>query len=105
MLLARVLARLLGEGQLTIIDDAGKPHRIGGMRPGPAPTVLLHYPWTGTQPAPAPRRPPRCDYMADGPERDWRCGRGWRWAKPTWTASSPSKTATSTTCSIWSAAT
>ncbi len=26
MLLAQVLARLLGEGQLTIIDEVGRPH-------------------------------------------------------------------------------
>ena len=38
MLLARVLARVVGEGQLTIIDAAGKSHRIEGARPGPAVT-------------------------------------------------------------------
>ncbi len=36
MLLAQVLARLLGEGQLTIIDEVGTPHRIEGARPGPS---------------------------------------------------------------------
>ena len=38
MLLARVLARVVGEGQLTIIDAAGKSHRIEGARSGPAVT-------------------------------------------------------------------
>ena len=47
MLLARVVARVLGEGQLTIIDAAGKAHVIKGPRPGPAVTVRVHDRWTG----------------------------------------------------------
>jgi cyclopropane-fatty-acyl-phospholipid synthase len=47
MLLAKVLARGLGEGQLTIIDAAGRSHRIAGLRPGPAVTIRVHSWWTG----------------------------------------------------------
>jgi cyclopropane-fatty-acyl-phospholipid synthase len=47
MLLAKVLARVLGEGQLTIIDAAGRPHRIEGQRRGPAVTMRVHTWWTG----------------------------------------------------------
>ena len=46
MLLAKVVARVLGEGQLTIIDAAGKAHVIRGRRPGPAVTVRIHDRWT-----------------------------------------------------------
>ena len=42
MLLARVLSRVIGQGQLTIIDPAGRPHRIGGTKPGPAVTMRVH---------------------------------------------------------------
>ena len=42
MLLARVLAPVLGEGQLTIIDAAGRLHRIDGPRPGPSVTLRIH---------------------------------------------------------------
>ena len=55
MLLARVLARVVGEGQLTIIDAAGKAHRIEGARPSPAVTLRLHDRWTGTRLALRPR--------------------------------------------------
>ena len=55
MLLARVLARVVGEGQLTIIDAAGKSHRIEGARPGPAVTMRVHDRWTGTRLALRPR--------------------------------------------------
>ncbi|MCF8531367.1 MAG: cyclopropane-fatty-acyl-phospholipid synthase family protein [Reyranella sp.] len=47
MLLARVLARVLGEGRLTIVDAAGRSHHITGARPGPAVTLRLHTWWTG----------------------------------------------------------
>lgn len=47
MLLARVLARVLGEGHLTIIDPSGRTHRIQGVRPGPSVTVRVHTWWTG----------------------------------------------------------
>ncbi len=47
MLLARVLARLLGEGRLTIVDAAGRSHHITGARPGPAVTLRIHTWWTG----------------------------------------------------------
>src|SRR4030088_3800865 len=55
MLLAQVLARLLGEGQLTIIDEVGTPHRIEGPRPGPALTLRIHTWWTGVRVALRPR--------------------------------------------------
>ncbi|HZQ01067.1 MAG TPA: cyclopropane-fatty-acyl-phospholipid synthase family protein [Reyranella sp.] len=47
MLLAKVMARVLGEGQLTIIDAAGRPHVVKGARPGPAVTMRVHDRWTG----------------------------------------------------------
>jgi cyclopropane-fatty-acyl-phospholipid synthase len=47
MLLARVLSRVLGEGQLTIIDAAGRSHRIEGAKEGPAVTMRIHTWWTG----------------------------------------------------------
>ena len=55
MLLARVLARVMGEGQLTIIDEAGRSHRIEGARPGPAVTLRIHDRWTGIRLALRPR--------------------------------------------------
>ncbi len=55
MLLAQVLARVLGEGQLTIIDHAGKPHRVRGARPGPEVAIRVHDRWTGTRLALRPR--------------------------------------------------
>ncbi|MBM3650089.1 MAG: class I SAM-dependent methyltransferase [Alphaproteobacteria bacterium] len=55
MLLARVLTRVLGEGQLTIIDADGRSHRIEGARPGPALTMRLHDRWTGLRVAVRPR--------------------------------------------------
>ncbi|MEA2848904.1 MAG: cyclopropane-fatty-acyl-phospholipid synthase [Rhodospirillaceae bacterium] len=55
MLLAQVLARLLGEGQLTIIDEVGRPHRIEGARPGPSVTLRVHTWWTGVRVALRPR--------------------------------------------------
>jgi cyclopropane-fatty-acyl-phospholipid synthase len=47
MLLAKVLAGVIGEGQLTIIDATGKSHLIQGARPGPAVTIRVHTWWTG----------------------------------------------------------
>jgi len=47
MLLAQVLFRVLGEGQLTIIDPDGKTHRVIGPKPGPAVTMRVHDHWTG----------------------------------------------------------
>src|ERR1044072_9739386 len=55
MLLARVLARVVGEGQLTLIDAAGKSHRLEGARSGPDVTIRLHDRWTGTSMARRPR--------------------------------------------------
>ena len=55
MLLAQVLARLLGEGQLTIIDAVGRPHRIEGAQPGPSVTLRVHTWWTGVRVALRPR--------------------------------------------------
>ena len=42
MLLARVLARIVGEGQLTIIDAHGQSHLVRGARPGPSVTIRIH---------------------------------------------------------------
>ena len=42
MLLARVLARVVAEGQLTLIDETGRCHRVEGARPGPALTLRVH---------------------------------------------------------------
>jgi cyclopropane-fatty-acyl-phospholipid synthase len=47
MLLAKVLARVLGEGHLTIIDAAGRSHFLQGTKPGPAVTMRIHTWWTG----------------------------------------------------------
>ncbi|MFI5000197.1 MAG: class I SAM-dependent methyltransferase [Reyranellales bacterium] len=47
MLLAKVLSRVLGEGQLTVIDAAGRSHRLEGARKGPAVTMRVHTWWTG----------------------------------------------------------
>src|SRR6266849_2062440 len=55
MLLARVLAPVLGEGQLTIIDEAGRLHRIEGPRAGPSVTLRIHTWWTGMRLALRPR--------------------------------------------------
>jgi len=55
MLLARVLARVVGEGQLTIIDAAGRQHRLAGARPGPEVTIRVHTRWTGIRLALRPR--------------------------------------------------
>ena len=55
MLLARVLARVVEEGQLTIIDEAGRSHRIGGARPVPSLTLRVHDRWTGIRLALRPR--------------------------------------------------
>ncbi len=55
MLLARVLARVLGEGQLVIIDEAGTAHRVTGARPGATVTVRVHDRWTALRVALQPR--------------------------------------------------
>ncbi len=47
MLLAKVITRVLGEGQLTIIDAAGKAHIVKGAKPGPVVTMRVHDWWTG----------------------------------------------------------
>ena len=46
-MLAKVLSRVLGEGQLTIIDAADQSHRIQGAKEGPAVTMRIHTWWTG----------------------------------------------------------
>lgn len=55
MLLAQVLARVVNEGQLTIIDEAGQSHQVTGARPGPAVTMRVHDRWTGIHLAFRPR--------------------------------------------------
>jgi cyclopropane-fatty-acyl-phospholipid synthase len=47
MLLAKVLSRVLGEGQLTIVDATGRSHYVKGAKPGPAVTMRVHTWWTG----------------------------------------------------------
>ena len=49
MLLARVLARIVVEGQLTIIDPAGRSHPIRGSKPGPSVTMRVHDQYTATR--------------------------------------------------------
>jgi cyclopropane-fatty-acyl-phospholipid synthase len=55
MLLAAVLSRVLGEGQLTIIDATGRSHQVQGARKGPAVTIRVHSWWTGARLALRPR--------------------------------------------------
>lgn len=55
MLLAQVLARVVGEGQLTIVDETGRSHRLVGSKPGPAVTMRIHDRWTGIRLAFRPR--------------------------------------------------
>jgi len=55
MLLAKVLARLVDEGRLTIIDAAGGTHRVEGTRKGPQVTIRIHDWWTGVRVALKPR--------------------------------------------------
>ena len=73
MLLARSLPGVLGEGQLTIIDAAGRPHRIEGARPGPAVTLRVHSWWTGVRAGAAP--PPGAGRSLHGRHADRRGGR------------------------------
>jgi cyclopropane-fatty-acyl-phospholipid synthase len=47
VLLAQVLARVVSEGQLTIIDEGGRSHQIKGAKTGPAVTMRVHDWWTG----------------------------------------------------------
>ncbi len=42
MILAEGLRRLIQSGSMTLVDAAGKSHRIEGRRPGPEVTVRLH---------------------------------------------------------------
>ena len=55
MLLARVFARLVSEGHLTIIDAAGRRHDIGDAHQGPSVTIRVHDRWTGIRIALRPR--------------------------------------------------
>jgi cyclopropane-fatty-acyl-phospholipid synthase len=55
MLLAKVLSRVIGEGQLTIIDWNGQAHRIGGVLPGPAVTMRVHDRWSALRLVTRPR--------------------------------------------------
>jgi cyclopropane-fatty-acyl-phospholipid synthase len=55
MLLAKVLAHVMGEGQLTIIDEAGRSHHLKGPKPGPSVTLRVHDWWTGVRIALRPR--------------------------------------------------
>ena len=55
MLLAQVLARVVSEGQLTIIDETGRSHRLVGAKPGPTVTLRIHDWWAGIRLAFRPR--------------------------------------------------
>ena len=55
MLLARLLARVIGEGQLTIIDPAGRSHLVKGPKPGPSVTMRVHDSRTALRLALRPR--------------------------------------------------
>ena len=55
MLLAQVLARVVSEGQLTIVDETGRSHQIMGAKPGPSVTMRVHDWWTGIRLAFRPR--------------------------------------------------
>ena len=55
MLLARVFARLVSEGHLTIIDAAGRRHEIGDAHQGPSVTIRIHDRLTGIRIALRPR--------------------------------------------------
>jgi cyclopropane-fatty-acyl-phospholipid synthase len=45
----------MGEGQLIVVDDAGRTHRIEGARSGPTVTIRIHDWWTGIRLALRPR--------------------------------------------------
>jgi len=55
VLLAQVLARVIDEGRLTIIDEAGRSHHLAGTRPGPSVSLRVHDRWTGVRIALRPR--------------------------------------------------
>lgn len=55
MLLAQVLARVVGSGRLTVVDETGRSHRIAGAQPGPSVTLRIHDRWTGIRIALRPR--------------------------------------------------
>src|SRR3954469_5248729 len=55
MLLAKVLSRVMGEGQLIIIDSTGKAHPISGPKPGPSVTIRVHDRATGLRLLTRPR--------------------------------------------------
>ena len=55
MLLAQVLARVVNEGELTIVDEIGRSHQIKGAKAGPAVTMRVHDWWTGIRLALRPR--------------------------------------------------
>jgi cyclopropane-fatty-acyl-phospholipid synthase len=55
MLLVRLLARVISEGQLTIVDEAGRTHRVEGARSGPTVAIRIHDRWTGIRLALRPR--------------------------------------------------
>lgn len=55
MLLAQVLARVIDEGRLTIIDEAGRSYQLAGTKPGPSVSLRVHDRWTGVRIALRPR--------------------------------------------------
>jgi len=55
VLLAQILARVVSEGHLTIIDEAGRSHQVVGAKAGPAVTMRVHDRWTGIRLAFRPR--------------------------------------------------
>jgi cyclopropane-fatty-acyl-phospholipid synthase len=55
MLLARILRNLIRTGTLTIVDPAGREHRVEGASPGPVVTIRLHDRRTALRLALSPR--------------------------------------------------
>src|SRR4029079_5468313 len=51
----QLLGHVLGEGNLTVIDEAGRTYRLAGARPGPSVTIRVHSRWTGIRLALRPR--------------------------------------------------
>ncbi len=66
MLLARILRRLLHTGALTIVDAAGRQHRVQGAAPGPDVTIRIRDRATAWRLASSPRLAMGEAYMDGG---------------------------------------
>ena len=49
MLLTKIWRTVIREGELTVIDAAGRTHRMGDPARGPSATIRLHDPWLHTK--------------------------------------------------------